>query len=511
MRKSWSKLLTRRPSGGLFHSICRASFVSWNVSRNSPSRGSRVRRSSSTCSAVWRGAPRAACRRRTAGSTAAVRGGTGRRSPAAPARTRADVAAARSPARCGSAAAPTWRAVLPRSSRTRRGIAAPRLGRGQFRSRRQDRRQRRAARPISTHADTPSSRRWPFSARRRSNSIIPSCPPVGSGTAIAVTRSRKPTSASCVRRAVAEPAGDGVLSGGVVARPQVRPRREPPELRDRVQEPQPFLERVGLGFEREIGRPPSARRCRRPNLPRRRRPSPCTSSPRRPTRTPFARSSSSSSRRRSREPLVRGEPRLRWRSLRATRRTGGRARPAPAPARPPPPRPPRTHRSAERLERRGRVFERDRFALGEPRHEQRHRGPLLLARDQRLDHLGERGRAGEPLAVLPPERRCRSNSGSRFDHAASAPATCSAASARSPPTTRGRSVTVAVANRSHHAARSRIPCGEPLAGRFVVRRPRPRRSPSRTGRTAGRSGGSSSSARGSRTVSSRPGKIGNSP
>jgi hypothetical protein len=52
VRKSWSKLLTRRPSGGLFHSICRASLVSWNVSRSSPSRGRRVSRSSRTCSAV---------------------------------------------------------------------------------------------------------------------------------------------------------------------------------------------------------------------------------------------------------------------------------------------------------------------------------------------------------------------------------------------------------------------------------------------------------------------------
>src|SRR5262249_8373242 len=58
---------------------------------------------------------------------------------------------------------------------------------------------------------------------------------------------------------------------------------------------------------------------------------------------------------------------------------------------------------AQRLKRGGRFFKRYGLTLGEPRHEQRHRGPIFLTRDQRLDYLGKRGGTGEPFAVLSPE------------------------------------------------------------------------------------------------------------
>ena len=133
------------------------------------------------------------------------------------------------------------------------------------------------------------------------------------------------------------------------------------------------------------------------------------------------------------------------------------------------------------------------------------------ARDQRLDHLGERGRAGEPLAVVPPERRCRSSSG-----VASRPRGQRAGDVL------GRLGPLAAddARQVGDGRRGELvpPLGEIAASRAVSR--------SRVASSSGDGGRGrglrvqvelpadrwmSSSARGSRTVSSRPGKIGNSP
>ena len=107
----------------------------------------------------------------------------------------------------------------------------------------------RAARLISTHAETPSSRTCPRSARRRSNSIIPSCPEVGSGTVIPVTRSRNAKSAWCVRRAT--PSQFATASWPAASsRPQVRAAANRQSFATACR--RQLLERFGLGLQREV-------------------------------------------------------------------------------------------------------------------------------------------------------------------------------------------------------------------------------------------------------------------
>ena len=115
--------------------------------------------------------------------------------------------------------------------------------------------------------------------------------------------------------------------------------------------------------------------------------------------------------------------------------------------------------------------------------------------------------------VRKPSRCLRQKAGSLAPpvrHKAVERATCSAASVRSWPCTCGMSDTAVVAKRSHHSARPFMPVRKPSSAA--------RSGPvAATERACAYSSNCrptvriNSSARGSRTVSSRPGKIGNSP
>ena len=71
-----------------------------------------------------------------------------------------------------------------------------------------------AALRTPTHVATPRSSRCPLIARRRSYSIIPSCPADGSGTSTPVSRSRKVPSESLARRAAVSHAASAASVAG---------------------------------------------------------------------------------------------------------------------------------------------------------------------------------------------------------------------------------------------------------------------------------------------------------
>ena len=187
----------------------------------------------------------------------------------------------------------------------------------------------RAARPISTHADTPSSRICPLqrpAAVELDHPLVP-------GGRIGNLDGRHAIEEADERLVrppgTGEPSPRPLPARPVLARPELRSGREAPEFGHCVEELKPLLERIGLDFEREIvprasGLAAAGDRAflsvvgrvlvRHPLVGRLVLAAVLAiAAPRADTRA--------ANRRESATP--------RWRSLPATRRIGGRARPAP--------------------------------------------------------------------------------------------------------------------------------------------------------------------------------------